>query len=193
MFIHRTGKSLQYCNTYSLFPRFFPVPASVTSFQCEPVAKQSFLMIKWACPSGNNSGFKIKIRNDTWEKEEQAPSCKREGSEETYSTMPLDYFSTYNVTIATLSSSSESLPVQRMCTTSITGKHEDLRMKDVHRTKILTSWLWNTKCSMLSAYRSLIKHHIRAKSDVMHNKYSLYEERQYYSIFLFGKLFFISH
>ncbi|NWR54484.1 PTPRJ phosphatase, partial [Bucorvus abyssinicus] len=95
------------------------IPASVT-FQCEPVAKQSFLMMKWACPSGNNSGFKIKIRNDTWEKEQQAPSCKREGSEETYRTVPLDYFSTYNVTIATLSSSSESLPVQKMCTTSIT-------------------------------------------------------------------------
>ncbi|KAF1413558.1 Receptor-type tyrosine-protein phosphatase eta, partial [Spheniscus magellanicus] len=96
------------------------IPASVNLFQCEPVAKQSSLMLKWECPSGNNSGFKIKIFNNTWEKEERAPSCMREGSEKTFRTASLDYFSTYNVTIATLSNSSESPPVQKMCNTSIT-------------------------------------------------------------------------
>ncbi|NXI58874.1 PTPRJ phosphatase, partial [Chloroceryle aenea] len=98
----------------------YTIPALVHSFQCEPVPKQSFLMLKWECPSGNNSGFKIKIFNDTWEKEEDALSCTREGSEETFRTMSLVYFSTYNVTIATRSNSSESPPVQKMCTTSIT-------------------------------------------------------------------------
>ncbi|KAK1212904.1 PTPRJ phosphatase, partial [Pygoscelis papua] len=96
------------------------IPASVNLFQCEPVAKQSSLMLKWECPSGNNSGFRIKIFNNTWEKEEQAPSCMREGSEKTFRTASLDYFSTYNVTIATLSNSSESPAVQKMCNTSIT-------------------------------------------------------------------------
>uniref|UniRef100_A0A8C4U3H9 Receptor-type tyrosine-protein phosphatase eta n=1 Tax=Falco tinnunculus TaxID=100819 RepID=A0A8C4U3H9_FALTI len=96
------------------------IPAVVNSFHCEPVAKQSSLMLKWECPSGNNSGFKIKIFNDTWEKEEWAPSCMREGSEETFRTLSLDYFRTYVVTIATLSNSSESRPVQQMCNTSIT-------------------------------------------------------------------------
>ncbi|NXH66404.1 PTPRJ phosphatase, partial [Hydrobates tethys] len=96
------------------------IPASVNSFQCEPVTKQSSLMLKWECPSGNNSGFKIKIINDTWEKEERIPSCVGEGSEEAFRTASLDYFSTYNVTIATLSNGSESLPVQKMCNTSIT-------------------------------------------------------------------------
>ncbi|KFM13857.1 Receptor-type tyrosine-protein phosphatase eta, partial [Aptenodytes forsteri] len=96
------------------------IPASVNLFQCEPVAKQSSLMLKWECPSGNNSGFKIKIFKNTWEKEERAPSCMREGSEKTFRTASLDYFSTYNVTIATLSNSSESPPVQKMCNTSIT-------------------------------------------------------------------------
>ncbi|XP_009944852.1 PREDICTED: receptor-type tyrosine-protein phosphatase eta-like, partial [Leptosomus discolor] len=95
-------------------------PALVNSFQCEPVAKQSSLMLKWECPSGNNSGFKIKILNDTWEKEEQAPLCLREGSEETFRTASLDYFSTYTVVIATLSNSSESPPVHKVCNTSIT-------------------------------------------------------------------------
>ncbi|XP_009287158.1 PREDICTED: receptor-type tyrosine-protein phosphatase eta [Aptenodytes forsteri] len=100
--------------------RLYTIPASVNLFQCEPVAKQSSLMLKWECPSGNNSGFKIKIFKNTWEKEERAPSCMREGSEKTFRTASLDYFSTYNVTIATLSNSSESPPVQKMCNTSIT-------------------------------------------------------------------------
>uniref|UniRef100_A0A8D0ENL0 Receptor-type tyrosine-protein phosphatase eta n=1 Tax=Strix occidentalis caurina TaxID=311401 RepID=A0A8D0ENL0_STROC len=103
-----------------LFFYFISVPALVNSFQCEPVAKQSSLMLKWECPSGNNSGFKIKIFNDTWEKEERTPSCMREGSEEVFRTASLDYFNTYTVTIATLSNSSESPPVQKICNTSIT-------------------------------------------------------------------------
>ncbi|KAM9266906.1 receptor-type tyrosine-protein phosphatase eta [Cariama cristata] len=98
----------------------YTIPALVNSFQCEPVAKQSSLMLKWECPPGNNSGFKIKIFNDTWEKEQQTSSCMNEGSEETFRTASLDYFSTYTVTIATLSNSSESPPVQKMCNTSIT-------------------------------------------------------------------------
>ncbi|NWX18812.1 PTPRJ phosphatase, partial [Aegotheles bennettii] len=96
------------------------IPALVNSFQCEPVAKQSSLMLKWECPSGNNSGFRIRIFNDKLEKEQQAPSCVREGSEETFTTASLDYFSTYTVTIATLSNSSESPSVQKVCNTSIT-------------------------------------------------------------------------
>ncbi|NXE07384.1 PTPRJ phosphatase, partial [Lophotis ruficrista] len=98
----------------------YTIPASVNLFQCEPVAKQSSLLLKWECPSGNNSGFKIKIRNDTWGKVEWTPSCMGEGSEETFIAASLDYFSTYNVTIATLSNHSESLSVQKTCITSIT-------------------------------------------------------------------------
>ncbi|KAM9015085.1 receptor-type tyrosine-protein phosphatase eta isoform 2-T2 [Ara ararauna] len=100
--------------------RLYTTPALVNSFQCEPVLKESSLMLKWECPPGNNSGFKIKIFNDTWEKEERAPSCIGEGSAETFATPSLDYFSTYTVTIATLSNSSESDPVQKICNTSIT-------------------------------------------------------------------------
>ncbi|XP_030338610.1 receptor-type tyrosine-protein phosphatase eta isoform X1 [Strigops habroptila] len=98
----------------------YTIPALVNSFQCEPVLKESSLMLKWECPPGNNSGFKIKIFNDTWEIEEWAPSCTGEGSAETFTTSSLDYFRTYAVTIATLSNGSESDPVQKMCNTSIT-------------------------------------------------------------------------
>ncbi|KAM9372782.1 receptor-type tyrosine-protein phosphatase eta [Phaethornis superciliosus] len=95
-------------------------PARVNFFQCEPVAKQSSLMLKWNCPPGNNIGFRIKISNVTWEKEQNASSCMGEGSEKTFTIEHLVYFSTYTVTIATRSNTSESPPVQTMCNTSIT-------------------------------------------------------------------------
>ncbi|NXJ95328.1 PTPRJ phosphatase, partial [Corythaixoides concolor] len=98
----------------------YTIPALVNSFQCEAVAKQSYLILTWECPFGNNSGFKIKIFNDTWETEGRSPSCMREGSHENFSTAPLDYYSTYTVTIATLSNGSESPSVQKLCNTSIT-------------------------------------------------------------------------
>ncbi|XP_027507055.1 receptor-type tyrosine-protein phosphatase eta isoform X2 [Corapipo altera] len=97
-------------------------PASVNSFWCEPVPKQPFLMLKWKCPSGNSSGFKIIISNisNSGKNEEDAPPCMGEGSEETFKTKSLDYFTTYNVTIITVSNGSESSPVYGVCHTSIT-------------------------------------------------------------------------
>ncbi|NWH70678.1 PTPRJ phosphatase, partial [Piaya cayana] len=98
----------------------YTIPASVNSFHCEPVAKQPYLILKWECPSGNNSGFKIEIFNETWSKEQWAPPCMREGLEETIETASLDYFRTYTVTIVTLTNSNESSPMQKTCNTSIT-------------------------------------------------------------------------
>ncbi|NXM85049.1 PTPRJ phosphatase, partial [Oenanthe oenanthe] len=95
----------------------YTIPVSVDAFQCEPVAKEPFLMLKWKCPSGNNSGFRIKISNIS---ENSAPRCTVEGSEQTFETAPLDFFSTYDVTIITLSNGNESSPVTKSCHTSIT-------------------------------------------------------------------------
>ncbi|XP_064369192.1 receptor-type tyrosine-protein phosphatase eta isoform X3 [Dromaius novaehollandiae] len=98
----------------------YTIPASVTSFQCEPVVKESNLTLTWKCPIGNNSGFKIKIWNDTWEKEQQISRCTEENSEETFRIGSLNYFTTYNVSITTLADTKESSPVQKICQTSIT-------------------------------------------------------------------------
>ncbi|KAM8807854.1 receptor-type tyrosine-protein phosphatase eta [Eudromia elegans] len=96
------------------------VPASVTSFQCEPVVKESNLTLKWKCPIGNNSGFNVKVFNDRWESTQVIPRCTGENLEETFKIGPLDYFTTYNINITTLSNTKESSAVHRMCKTSIT-------------------------------------------------------------------------
>ncbi|NWX89414.1 PTPRJ phosphatase, partial [Nothoprocta pentlandii] len=95
------------------------IPASVTSFQCDPVDKESNLTLKWICPIGNNSGFSVKVFNDTWETAQEIPRCT-EYQEETFKIGPFNYFSTYNVNITTLSNSKESAAVHIICKTSIT-------------------------------------------------------------------------
>ncbi|NWU30450.1 PTPRJ phosphatase, partial [Dyaphorophyia castanea] len=97
----------------------YTITASVNSLWCEPVAKQPFLMLKWKCPFGNNSGFKIKISNIHTSTEQLAPPCTVEGFEQTFQTASLNFFSTYNVSIITLSNGSESSPVDKLCHTSI--------------------------------------------------------------------------
>uniref|UniRef100_A0A8C3NZ58 Receptor-type tyrosine-protein phosphatase eta n=1 Tax=Cyanoderma ruficeps TaxID=181631 RepID=A0A8C3NZ58_9PASS len=96
----------------------YTIPVSVNSLRCEPVAKQPFLKLKWKCPFGNNSGFKIKISNTSEEK--LAPRCMVEGLEQSIDTPHLNFFSTYNVTVITLSNGHGSSPVDRLCRTSIT-------------------------------------------------------------------------
>ncbi|NXO02993.1 PTPRJ phosphatase, partial [Rhinopomastus cyanomelas] len=98
----------------------YTIPASVTSFQCEPVARESYLLLKWACPPGYNSAFKIEIDNSTWRNESWASPCTSESSEKNFSTASLNFFSTYNVSITTVSNGFDSLPVQKTCTTGIT-------------------------------------------------------------------------
>ncbi|XP_040556490.1 receptor-type tyrosine-protein phosphatase eta isoform X3 [Gallus gallus] len=96
------------------------VPSSVNAFQCEAVANMSYLTLKWNCPYGGYSGFDIEIFNGTWTKKQQSQFCGREGSEEIFKTEPLDYYKTYTVSVTTVSDGLTSLPVQKICKTSIT-------------------------------------------------------------------------
>uniref|UniRef100_A0A8D0L2V8 Receptor-type tyrosine-protein phosphatase eta n=1 Tax=Sphenodon punctatus TaxID=8508 RepID=A0A8D0L2V8_SPHPU len=102
-----------------LFPHvLLPNPASVSSFNCEPVAKQKILTLQWDCPTGKNSGFKVNFSNGSWHRETEFLPCNT-GRQATNSTN-LDYFTTYNISIATLSCGKESFPKQATCATSIT-------------------------------------------------------------------------
>ncbi|XP_032044213.1 receptor-type tyrosine-protein phosphatase eta isoform X4 [Aythya fuligula] len=94
----------------------YTIPSPVNSFQCEPVANMSYLMLKWECPYGNYSHFIIKIYSaDSSVITEESQSCS-----EGFKTSPLDYFKTYNVTVTTFSNGNTSSPVQKTCKTSIT-------------------------------------------------------------------------
>ncbi|NXO63774.1 PTPRJ phosphatase, partial [Phainopepla nitens] len=95
----------------------YTTAVSVNSFQCEPVAKQPILKLKWKCPFGNNSGFIINISNIH---PLRAPRCTEEGLEQTFQAESLNFFSTYDVTITTLPEGPESSPVNKLCHTSIT-------------------------------------------------------------------------
>lgn len=79
-------------------------------------------MLKWKRPSGNNTGFRIEISNTSTP--ELVQSYMVEAIVQTFNiTESLHFFSTYNVTIITLSNGGESSPVTKLCNTSITGKH----------------------------------------------------------------------
>ncbi|KAM6358633.1 receptor-type tyrosine-protein phosphatase eta isoform 1-T1 [Alca torda] len=138
----------------------YTTPVPVNSFQCEPVANQSCLILKWECPFGNSSEFKIFICKDECKEQRTPSSCMKEESEQTFRIESLEYFSTYNVTIVTLSNSSASLPVQKMCNTSITdppGPPEAPLVKAVSHSSLSVEFSnFNSTNGPLKAYAVMI-------------------------------------
>ncbi|CAM5120554.1 unnamed protein product [Eretmochelys imbricata] len=89
--------------------------APVSSFNCTPVTKEPKLTVKWELPAGVSTGFSINTFNDAWSNETLVLS----GNLDTTITN-LNYSTSYNVRIITRSCGKESLPVERICVTSIT-------------------------------------------------------------------------
>ncbi|KYO22133.1 receptor-type tyrosine-protein phosphatase eta isoform B [Alligator mississippiensis] len=87
-------------------------------FKCEQVPKKPELKLKWLCPLGNNSGFRIKISNGIRSNESSVSSCKSGNVEKSIDN--LTYYTTYYINITTHSCGKDSLPEQRTCATSIT-------------------------------------------------------------------------
>ncbi|CAO2579937.1 Receptor-type tyrosine-protein phosphatase eta [Lemmus lemmus] len=96
-------------------------PAPVAFFHCEMVPKEPFLVLKWPCPPGVNTGFKLGVRNDTWKYMTQLENCTSENDTECKKKVPdLTFSTSYNISIVTLSCGRMALPTQSTCTTSIT-------------------------------------------------------------------------
>nr|XP_048284373.1 receptor-type tyrosine-protein phosphatase eta isoform X2 [Myodes glareolus] len=96
-------------------------PAPVAFFHCEMVPKEPFLVLKWPCPPGVNKGFKIGVRNDTWNYTALLENCTSENDTECKKKVPdLTFSTSYNISIVTLSCEKMALPTQSTCTTSIT-------------------------------------------------------------------------
>ncbi|XP_057638025.1 receptor-type tyrosine-protein phosphatase eta [Chionomys nivalis] len=96
-------------------------PAPVAFFHCEMVPKEPFLVLKWPCPPGVNTGFQLGVRNDTWNYMTQLENCTSENDTECKKKVPdLTFSTSYNISIVTLSHGRMAVPTQSTCTTSIT-------------------------------------------------------------------------
>lgn len=95
---------------------FIVDPASVDKFDCNLVEKKPQLSLNWSTPNGSYEGFRIEVLNNTWNKtlEKKYPTI----------VTGLDYFTTYTIRIVTLSCKKTSVPQEKKCRTSITGKHK---------------------------------------------------------------------
>nr|XP_020007535.1 receptor-type tyrosine-protein phosphatase eta isoform X2 [Castor canadensis]XP_020007536.1 receptor-type tyrosine-protein phosphatase eta isoform X2 [Castor canadensis]XP_020007537.1 receptor-type tyrosine-protein phosphatase eta isoform X2 [Castor canadensis]XP_020007538.1 receptor-type tyrosine-protein phosphatase eta isoform X2 [Castor canadensis]XP_020007539.1 receptor-type tyrosine-protein phosphatase eta isoform X2 [Castor canadensis] len=111
-------------NVKSLVPgwqSFCTAPAPVTSFQCEVVPKEPALILKWARPPGTNTGFELGVSSGTWDNMTRLESCALENGTECRTEVTCLNFSTsYNISIATLSCEKMAPPTQSTCTTGIT-------------------------------------------------------------------------
>lgn len=96
-------------------------PAQVDSLHCEVVPKEPALVLKWACPPGMNSGFELGVRSDAWDNMTHLENCTLDNDTECRTEVTYLNFSTsYNISIATLSCGKMALPTQSTCTTGIT-------------------------------------------------------------------------
>ncbi|XP_012885472.1 PREDICTED: receptor-type tyrosine-protein phosphatase eta [Dipodomys ordii] len=96
-------------------------PAPVTSFHCEVVPKEPALVLRWACPPGTNAGFGVGVSSTVWENTTLVESCASEnGTECSTKVTYLNFSTSYNISISTLSCEKMAPPAQGTCTTSIT-------------------------------------------------------------------------
>lgn len=83
---------------------------------CNPVEKKAELSLSWTSPKGGYKGFRIKVLNNNW-------NTTLEGGKNQTIVENLSYFTTYTIEIVTLSCEKMSVPQEKKCRTSITGKH----------------------------------------------------------------------
>ncbi|XP_023071384.1 receptor-type tyrosine-protein phosphatase eta isoform X2 [Piliocolobus tephrosceles] len=96
-------------------------PASVASFDCEVVPKEPALVLKWACPPGANAGFKLEVSSGAWDNATHLESCSSEnGTEYRTEVTYLNFSTSYNISIITVSCGKMAAPTQSTCTTGIT-------------------------------------------------------------------------
>nr|XP_037855248.1 receptor-type tyrosine-protein phosphatase eta isoform X3 [Chlorocebus sabaeus] len=96
-------------------------PASVASFDCEVVPKEPALVLKWACPPGANAGFELEVSSGAWDNATHLESCSSEnGTEYRTEVTYLNFSTSYNISITTVSCGKMAAPTQSTCTTGIT-------------------------------------------------------------------------
>ncbi|XP_006865196.1 PREDICTED: receptor-type tyrosine-protein phosphatase eta [Chrysochloris asiatica] len=99
----------------------FCTDAAPVGFHCEMVPKKPTLLLTYACPPGTNAGFKLEVSNGAWEHELDLESCTLENTTiYRKEVMYLNFSTSYNIIMTTLSCGNSSSPAQNICTTGIT-------------------------------------------------------------------------
>ncbi|XP_077902135.1 receptor-type tyrosine-protein phosphatase eta isoform X3 [Ictidomys tridecemlineatus] len=100
---------------------FCTEPAPVAPFHCEVVPKEPALVLKWACPPGTNEGFMLEVSSGAWDNVTNLESCTSEnGTEYRKEVTYLNFSTSYNFSITTLSCGKKALATQNTCVTGIT-------------------------------------------------------------------------
>ncbi|XP_023365494.1 receptor-type tyrosine-protein phosphatase eta isoform X2 [Otolemur garnettii] len=110
--------------TESLTPgwqSFCTFPASVASFHCDMIPRKPALVLTWACPPGANEGFELQVSSGTWYRVTRLESCFSEnGTEYRTEVMYLNFSTSYNISVTTVSCEKMAVSVQSTCVTGIT-------------------------------------------------------------------------
>ncbi|XP_027631235.1 receptor-type tyrosine-protein phosphatase eta isoform X2 [Tupaia chinensis] len=111
-------------DTESLDPgwkSFCTEPAPVAFLHCKAVSREPSLVLTWARPSGINMGFELEVSGATWDNTTFLGSCSSENGTKCTTEVPYLNFSTsYNISISTLSCEKMAPPTQTVCITGIT-------------------------------------------------------------------------
>nr|XP_017203882.2 receptor-type tyrosine-protein phosphatase eta [Oryctolagus cuniculus] len=96
-------------------------PAPVATIHCDVVPKEPALVLQWACPSGANAGFELGLSSGAWDSVMHLDGCSPEnGTEYRKEVMSLNFSTSYNISVATLSCGKMAPPTHNTCTTGIT-------------------------------------------------------------------------
>ncbi|XP_055989097.1 receptor-type tyrosine-protein phosphatase eta [Sorex fumeus] len=97
-------------------------PAPVTLFFCEAVPQMPTLDLKWDCPNGTSEGFELEVRSGAWSNVMTLDGCTS-GNTTTKTGVDvqhLNFSTSYNISITTLSCNKSAPPAQKGCLTGIT-------------------------------------------------------------------------
>ncbi|XP_053529058.1 receptor-type tyrosine-protein phosphatase eta isoform X2 [Artibeus jamaicensis] len=97
-------------------------PAPVASVQCEVVPKTPTLVLRWACPAGTSMGFQVEVSRGDWRNETHLEGCPLEeaGTEYWTEVTHLNFSTSYDINVTTLSCNKMATPTLNSCVTSIT-------------------------------------------------------------------------
>ncbi|XP_023597604.1 receptor-type tyrosine-protein phosphatase eta-like isoform X2 [Trichechus manatus latirostris] len=99
----------------------FCTDAAPVNFSCEPVPKEPTLVLTWALPPGNNAGFKLEVSSGACDNMTCLENCSLENGTSCMAEVThLNFCTSYNISITTLSCGKNASSVQKTCTTDST-------------------------------------------------------------------------